>query len=178
MDEQIINLEITKIYSKMKQFITNENYPIIIDNPNVQLSIKQGSVWGIQPKTAKKIINYNFSPIQSSTKIQYLSTFSSEWKKLTVLGYIFSIFLIILSFWISLDLQNYILTGNGGFWSWIVTSNIAYSNLIQSFSDLARLLAIFLILVIFIETFIVLYSKIKINEMAKEILNKSQNPNF
>lgn len=172
MDEQIRNLEITETYSKMKRFFIDEDYPIIVDNPNVQLSIKQGSVWGIQPSTAKKIINYTFSPLQSGTKIQFFSTFSPEWKKLTIIGYIFSFLLVILSLWISLDLQNYILTENASFWSWIVTSNNANSNLAQSFSDLTRLLAIFLIFVLIIETYIVLYSKIKINEIAKEILNK------
>ena len=172
MEEQIKKLEITKIYSRMKNFFIDEDYPIIIDNPNVQLSIKQGSVWGIQPRTAKKIINYTFFPLQSGTKIQYFSKFASEWKKLTIIGYIFSIFLVVVSFWISLDLQNYLLTENASFWSWMITSNIANSNLAQSISDLTRLLAIFLILVLIIETFIVFYSKIKINETAKEIINK------
>ena len=172
MTEITSNLEITEIYSKIKQFFIDEDYPIVVDNPNVQISIKQGSVWGIQPRTAKKIINYNFSPLQSGTKIQYFSNFSSDWKKLTIIGYIFSFLLIILSIWISSDLQNYILTGSADFWSWIVTSNITNSNLAQSFADLTKLLAIFLILVLFIETFIVFYSNIKINEIAKEILNK------
>ena len=156
----------------MKQFFIDKDYPIILDNPNVQISIKQGSIWGIQPRTAKKIINNAFRPLQSGTTIQYFSKFSADWKKLTIIGYILSFLLVILSLWISSDLQNYILTGNAGFWSWIVTSNIINSNLVQSLADLTRLLALFLILVLFIETFIVLYSKIKINEIAKEILNK------
>ncbi len=173
MSERIVNLKTNEIYSKMKQFFLDRNYQIIVDNPPTNLSIKQGSIWGILPRTAKKIINYSFSSLQSETQIRFSSSFASEWKNLTILGYVFSFFLVGLSFWISMDLENLIFTGNAGFWSWIATSaNNASLSSAQSFSDLARILALFLILVLIVETFFVFYSRFKINDVANEILNQ------
>jgi hypothetical protein len=121
----------------MKQFFMDRNYSIIVDNPSVCLSIKQGSIWGILPRTAKKIINYSFSSTRSGTHIQFSSAFAPDWKNLTIIGYVFSFFLVGLSFWINVDLENYILTANTGFWSWIVTSaNATDFSSAQSFSDL------------------------------------------
>jgi hypothetical protein len=173
VSERIVNLKTNEIYSKMKQFFLDKNYQIIVDNPLTNLSIKQGSIWGILPRTAKKIINYSFSSTQSRTRIRFFSSFAPEWKNLTILGYIFSVFLVGLSFWISTDLENLIFTGNAGFWSWIATSanNVSLSSA-QSFSDLARMLALFLILVLIVETFFVFYSRFKINDVANEILNQ------
>ena len=144
---------------------------IIVDTPPVFLSIKQGSIWGISPRTAKKIINYSFTSKQSRTQIRYSSEFAPDWKKLTIVGYIFSFLLIGLSLWISIGLQNYILTGNPGFWAWIAKSNSTSLSLAQSLSNLTRILALLLIAVLAVETFIVLYSYYKINDSAEEILN-------
>jgi len=173
VSERIVNSKTNDIYFKMRQFFLDRNYQIIADNPPSNLSIKQGSIWGILPRTAKKIINYSFSSFQSETQIRFSSSFAPEWKTLTILGYVFSFFLVGLSFWISTDLEHYILTGNSGFWSWIATSaNTSGFSSAQSFSDLARILALFLILVLIVETFLVLYSRFKINDVANEILNQ------
>jgi hypothetical protein len=173
VSERIVNLKPNEIYSKMKQFILDRNYQIIVDNPPANLSIKQGSIWGILPRTAKKIINYSFSSTQSETQIRFSSSFAPEWKNLTIMGYVFSFFLVGLSFWINADLEHYILTGNSGFWSWIATSvNASGFSSAQSFSDLARILVLFLILVLIVETFLVFYSRFKINDVANEILNE------
>ncbi len=173
LPERLVNLKINEIYSEMKQFLMDRNYPIIVDEPSVYLSIKQGSIWGILPRTAKKIINYTFSSTKSGTRIHFSSSFAPEWKQLTIIGYIFSILLIGLSFWISTDLNHYLLTGNTGFWSWIATSvNSTGFNSAQSFSDLARILTLFLILILLVETFLVIYSHSKINGVAEEILNQ------
>jgi hypothetical protein len=173
LPERLVNLQIKEIYSKVKQFLMERDYPIILDEPYTCLSIKQGSIWGILPRTAKKKINYSFSSIQSKTSIHFSSSFASEWKKLTVIGYVFSFFLVGLTLWINMDLENYILTGNADFWSWIVTSaNSADFSSAQSFSDVTRILALFLILVVLVETVLVIYSQFKINDIAEEILNQ------
>lgn len=73
----------------MKQFFLNRDYTILVDTPPVFHSIKQGSIWGISPRTAKKIINYSFISTKSRTQIKYSSEFAPEWKKLTIIGAIF-----------------------------------------------------------------------------------------
>ena len=50
LPERLVNLKINEIYSEMKQFLMDRNYPIIVDEPSVYLSIKQGSIWGILPR--------------------------------------------------------------------------------------------------------------------------------
>ncbi|MCW3997249.1 MAG: hypothetical protein NWF10_01600 [Candidatus Bathyarchaeota archaeon] len=173
MPERLVNLQIKEIYSKVKQILVERDYLIIVDEPYTCLSIKQGSIWGIMPRTAKKIINYSFRSMQSGTRIHFYSSFAPEWKYLTVIGYVLSFFLVGLSLWINMDLENYILSGNASFWSWIVTSaNSTGFSSAQSFSDLARMLALFLILVVLVETLLVIYSHFKINDIAEEILNQ------
>lgn len=173
MSERIIKLETNEIYSKMKQFFLDRDYQILVDTPPDNLSIKQGSIWGILPRTAKKIINYRFYSKQSETEIRFSSSFAPEWKNLTIIGYIVSFFLVGLSFWISVDLEHYLITGTEGFWSWIATSiNTSGFSSAQSFSELARILALFLILVLIVETFLVFYSRYKLNDVANEILNE------
>ena len=136
----------------------DKDYTIIVDTPPVFLSIKQGSIWGISPRTAKKIIKYSFTSKKSRTKINYSSEFSPDWKKLTIVGYIFSFLLIGLLFWINTNIQKYLLTGNPGFWAWITKSNLTNLSLAQSLLDFTRILALFLLVAVFVETIIVFYS--------------------
>jgi hypothetical protein len=173
LPEHLINLSAKEIYFKIKQFLKTNSYKIIIDEPSSYLSIAQGSIWGILPNTAKKTIRFHFDSIKTGTRIYFSSSFAPEWKKLTIVGYVFSFFLTILSLWINIDLDNYIISGNPSFWSWIATSaNTTDINSVQSFSNIAKTLAFFLILILLVESILVIYSRFRINDVAEEILNQ------
>jgi hypothetical protein len=173
MSELNVNFDVKKTYFKIKKLLLTKEFPIITDQPPSYLSFKQGSIWGLLPRTAKKRIDYHLISIKSGTQIKFSSSFVPEWKKLTIIGYVFSFLLILLGLWINIDLENYIITGNPSYWSWIATSmNTIDLNLIQSFSNLVGILSLFLIFILIVETILVGYSQYKINDSAKEILNQ------
>ena len=173
LTEHIVNLKIKEAFVKLKKLILLKGYSIIKEDSPSNLTFEQGSIWGISPRTAKKIVTFDLQKLTSDTSITFSSKLAPKWKNLTVGGYAASIFLVFLSLWITLDLENSIITENPSFWSWVA----AYANTInftalQSFSNLAKLLFFFLIIVLLIESVIVIYSYLKINIIAKEILNQ------
>lgn len=133
--------------------------------------IRQGSLWGMSPKTAKKIIDMTLAPADSGTAVTSSSRLSSDWKNLTIIGCALAAVLVGLCSWITLDLNSFVVTGKPTFWSWIVTANgsVRFS-VAEAFGNLARSLAIFLSVVIALEIAIVLYVHAGIERFSQETL--------
>ena len=173
MNERIVNLKINEVFGKLKKLIILKGYSILNEESPSILTIKQGSIWGISPRTAKKIIKFNLQPLKSETKIFFSSKLAPKWKNLTLVGYVLSSFLILLSLWINIDLEISLLHRTPSFWSWIATySNTINFSILQSFSFLAKLLFFFLIVILFFESIIVIYSYLNLNLIAEETLNQ------
>ncbi len=173
MNERIVNLKINEVFGKLKQLIILKGYSILNEESPSILTIKQGSIWGMTPRTAKKIVTFNLQPLKSETSIKFSSKFASKWKNLTIAGYVLSSFLILLSLWITLDLELSLLNRAPSFWSWIATyANTINFSALQSFSFLSKILIFFLIAILLIESIIVIYSYLKINLIAEETLNQ------
>lgn len=168
-----VNLKTKEAFVKLKQLILLNGYLIIKEESPSNLTFEQGSIWGISPRTAKKTVTFNLQELKSDTHITFSSKLAPKWKNLTVGGYAASIFLVFLSLWITLDLENSIITENPSFWSWVATyANTINFIALQSFSNLAKLLFFFIIIVLLVESVIVIYSYLKINIIAKETLNQ------
>jgi hypothetical protein len=173
MNERIVNLKIKEAFEKLKQLIILKSYSILNEESPSILTIKQGSIWGISPRTAKKIVTFNLQPVKSGTSIKYSSKFAPKWKNLTIAGDLLSSFLILLSLWITIDLELSLLNRAPSFWSWIATyANIITFSALQSFSFLAKLLFFFLIVILLVESVIVIYSYLNVNLIAEETLNQ------
>jgi len=173
MNERIVNLKINEVFGKLKQLIILKGYSILNEESPSILTIKQGSIWGMTPRTAKKIVTFNLQPLKSGTSIKYSSKLAPKWKNLTIAGYLLSSFLILLSLWITIDLDLSLLNRAPSFWSWIATyANTINFSALQSFSFLAKLLFFFLIVILLIESVIVIYSYLNVNLIAEETLNQ------
>jgi len=173
--ERTVSLEIEKAYADLKAVLLEKNCTIIAEEAPVLISVKQGSLWGISPLTAKKVVNYRLAVTDSGTRITCSSSLASDWKNLTVIGCAFAVVVASLCFWISMDLDALVTTQQQSYWSWIATVDgyIDFQTA-QMFAGLTRMLAVFLAIILAAEVLIVVYVQSKINTFAEETLNALQ----
>ena len=173
MDERIVNLKIKEVFVKLKQLIILKGYSILNEESPSILVITQGSIWGISPRTAKKIVTFNLQPLKSGTIIKFSSKLAPKWKNLTIGGYVLSSLLLLLSLWMTIDLEFSLLNRTPSFWSWIATyANTINFSALQSFSFLAKTLFFFLIVTLLVESVIVIYTYLNLNLIVEETLNQ------
>ena len=172
MFERIVSSEINQTYAKFRQLLLGKNCRVISEEVPNCIVVKQGSVWGISPKTAKKVITCRFSSLESGTRITISSKLASDWKNLTIIGSVLSVFVAFVCLWIKMDLDALVASRGLGFWSWIAMVD-GYVNVqvAQAFAGLAMVLAVFLIVVLALEVVIVFYVKHKMDEFAEETLS-------
>lgn len=169
--EKVVGLEIEQAYTELKALLLKEGGKIVAEESPVHISVKQGSLWGIFPRSAKKVVRCRLFPQGSGTRIACSSSLASDWKNLAIIGSVLSAILALLCWWISVDLAAYTITQKPSYWSWIATVN-GYSNfqVAQAFVDLTRMFAVFLAFIIVLEVAIAVYAHFRINEFAEEIL--------
>ena len=172
MPQRTINLEIDKAYADLKACFEAQKCKVLSEDKPNQIVVRQGSLWGASPITAKKTVIANLEPVGSTTKIACASTLGRDWKKLTVVGCIFAAVLVGVCVWIAFDLTSYMATLKPSFWSWLITiDNTADLHAGTSFVNLTEYLAVFLSLIIALEAVIYIYVQRKIDTFAEGILN-------
>jgi cbb3-type cytochrome oxidase subunit 3 len=166
-----VDLEIRKAYENLKAALLQKGCKVIAEEPPTFISVRQGSLWGISPRTAKKVVNCRFSSGDSGTRIVVSSSLSSDWKNLTLIGSALSIIVASLCWWIAADLEGFAESQQPSYWSWII-ENGGYTNLglAQTFVGLTRGLAIFLVVIVFLEVIVYAYVKSRMDEFAEEAL--------
>lgn len=142
------------------------------DTPKHHLLVKQGSLWGMLPETAKKTVDFTFVANDSTTQVTASSRISSDWKNITIIGCALAAVLAGLCLWISVDLTAFLGSGKASFWSWLasVNGNVDVS-VAQTFVNLTKALAIFLSVVIALEIVVVAYAYRGIDRFAQETLD-------
>jgi hypothetical protein len=170
--ERTVGLEIEKAHAELKALLLKRGYRITVEEPPVLISVKQGSLWGISPQTAKKVVNYRLAPVASGTQITGSSSLASDWKNLTIIGTAFAVVVASLCWWIATDLDAFMITQQPSYWSWIATVDgyIDFQTA-QMLTGLTRMLAVFLAIIIAIEAVVAVYAHLRINAFAEEILN-------
>lgn len=173
--ERTFDLEIEKAYSKLEELLLEKDCRIVGKNVPTFILVRQGSLWGISPVTAKKNINCRFDAIESGTRITCCSSLAADWKNLTIIGSSLAIIVTLLCLWISIDMDSLVATQQQSYWSWIATVN-GYTDVqtAQMLADLTRTLAAFLAIILAAEVTIVVYVQFKINAFAEETLNALQ----
>jgi hypothetical protein len=157
--EASIKAEVKLTFDKLKTIIANEKDKIVYEDPPHSLTLVQGSIWGITPRTAKKITTYTLSQEAQETRITSKTHLTSDYVNLALAGCIFSIALLIVCIWIALDLQN-LAANKTIFWSWLaLTSGQVDSNKANVFLWLTWFLSVFLAASLALEAFII--SKIR-----------------
>jgi hypothetical protein len=172
--ERTVSLEIEKAYAELKAHLLEKNCKITAEEAPAFISVKQGSLWGISPATAKKTVTYRFAPVDSGTRITCSSSLASDWKNLTVIGTVLAVIVAALCWWIATDLDAVITTQQSSYWSWLVTVDGGYIDFqtAQMLAGVTRMLAVFLVIIIIVEAVVAVYAYFRINVFAEETLRE------
>ncbi len=172
MLERTVPLEIDKAYADLKKALLAKDSKLISEEVPNQIVVKQGSLWGISPASAKKTVKTNLTKIDSATKVTCTTQLSSDWKNITIIGCVFAAVLVAICLWITFDLNTFMVTHSVSFWSWLITTNGAADFQIgTAFIGLTKALALFLSVIIVVEIAIFVYVKAKIDSFAQDVLN-------
>jgi hypothetical protein len=169
--DRTVSLEIEKAHAELKALLLERGCRIIAEDPPALISVKQGSLWGISPKTAKKVMTYHLASVDSGTRITCSSSLASDWKKLTVIGVVLSVLVASLCWWIAMDLDAFMITQQPSYWSWVATVDgyIDFQSA-ENFISLTMMLAVFLAVIIAIEAVIAVFAHFRIDSFAEENL--------
>lgn len=171
--ELTVNLKIEEAYPKLKAVLVEKGCRVHSEESPKQICFKQGSLWGISPKTAKKTINVNFESVDDGTKISCTSRLASDWKNITLIGCVLAVVLVGLCVWMATDLTTFMTTRLPNFWSWLIAVGENEDLVVgQAFVNLTLGLAFFLSAVILLEAAIVVYVYSKIDAFVKDTLNQ------
>ena len=173
MFERKISQSVEQTYASLEKILVAHKCKINAREPPRYIQVTQGSLIGISPMTAKKVVSFSLSADGSQTKVESCSEIASDWKNLTLYGNVITALVIGVFQWITLDMNNYINSAKPGFWAWIaqifetpsMEAAVLVSNLIQA-------LALFLILVIIFEIIIVIYVYPRKNAFTQHVLEK------
>lgn len=169
--ERTVGLEIEKAYADLKALLLKKGCEVVAEEPPTFISVKQGSLWGISPRTAKKVVKYRLSPVDSGTRITVSSSLASDWKNLTIIGNALAVLFMAFCWWITADLEAFMITQEPSYWSWIATVD-GYIDFQTGhmLAVLTRMLAVFLAIVIALEAVVAVYAHFRINVFAEENL--------
>jgi len=170
--QRTVSLEIDKVYAGLKTNLTESGCKVITETPPKQILIKQGSLWGVSPRSAKKTTEFNLVSVDSGTLVAGYSRLSSDWQNITIVGCVLAAVLVGLCLWITSDLNSFMVTQKPSSWSWIITVNGNVDFQVgQAFVNLTKILAVFLSVVIALEIAIVVHVKGKIDGFTQNMLN-------
>src|SRR5665647_778913 len=94
MFERTVSLEIDEAYQDLKTTLVKKGCKIISEYPPMRIIVKQGSLWGMTPKTAKRNVDFSLKYTYSETKVMTSSRLSADWKNITLIGCAFAAVLI------------------------------------------------------------------------------------
>jgi len=167
-----LNLEIEKAYGDLKASLAQKGCKTVSENPPTQLLVKQGSLWGVSPTSAKKIVNITCIPIDSGTQVTCSSSLSPDWKNITILGCALAAVLIGLCLWMAFGINAFIANGKATFWSWLATVDGTVDlSVARLLVNLTEALAVFLFIIIISEVAVAVYAHGRIDWFAQEILD-------
>ena len=171
--ERNVGLEIEEAYEKLKTLLIGKGCRIVAAESPLFISVQQGSLWGVSPRTAKKLVNYQLASVDSGTRITCSSSLASDWKNLTIIGTALAVIVASVCGWIAMDLDAFLVTASQpSSWSWLVTVG-GYVDFQTGhvLAGLTFMLAVFLAIIIAVEVVIVVYVRFRINSFAEETLN-------
>lgn len=170
--ERTIGLDVEKAYAELKAVLVEKNCRVTMEEAPSHISVRQGSLWGISPVSAKKNVDYRLDAVEGGTRVTFSSGLASDWKNLTIIGCVLSVVVVALCLWIAADLNALVATNQQGYWSWIATVD-GYVDVqtAEMFAGFTWILAVFLAIILAAEVAIVVYVQIKINMFAEETLN-------
>ena len=170
--KQTVNLGIDKAYTDLKATLLEKGCRIISEDQPKQILVKQGSLWGISPKTAKKTIAVDLEAVDSGTQVSCSSRLSSDWKNLTIVGCALAAVLVGLCLWMTFNLATFMVTQKPVFWSWLITVNGSVDfQAGRALVSLTKALTVFLSGIIVLEMVIVFYVHSGMDRFTDDTVN-------
>ena len=164
---------IEQTYIRLKKILLDSKCKIISEKPPKHICVTQGSLRGILPMSAKKVISFNILKEESGTKIETSSRISTDWKNLTLYGSIIAAVLMVIFIWILIDMNSYFETGRPVVWAWLAQMYGSYGSWGAMFIiRLIQSLAIFLAFTIVFEIIIVIYVYPRKDAFSRQVIEK------
>ncbi len=159
-------------FEKLKAVLPPDS-KILAETPPSQLCFRQGSLWGITPRTAKKTVEATLKPQSNDqTTFQFSSKLTSDWVNVTLVGCVLAAVLSAVCVWMAMDLSVFLVNGNPSVWSWIVTDSggrVLFQTG-EAFVNLSWGLAIFLLIIIVTEAVVYVWAKNRVDITAEDVL--------
>ena len=152
MLERSVDLEIEEAYSELKTILLERGCKIVSEEPPKHVSIEHGSLRGVSPKSAKKVVSYHTFPHESGTRIVSCSSVSSDWANLTLWGNIIAGVVAAVFWWIATDIAALAVDGTSGYWTWLAGA-FGYPDVQYTFFmiNLTKALSVVLVVAILLE---------------------------
>ncbi len=162
-------------YADLKSHLQENGCKIVSETAPTELVVKQGSLWGLSPQNAKKHVSCTLSQNGQETKISCTSKLSRDWVNITLIGLVFSVIMVGLCFWISIDLAHFLDTSRATTWSWIASVGTYVDRTLgEYFVAFTRMLAGFLTAIILAEIAILFYARSRVDLFMKEVVKPAK----
>lgn len=166
MTETIVKLSIDESIVNLKRLL-NEKDAHLIKEESDSVTVRHGSIWGVSPVSAKKIVRFELSTHgEDETKIASQSKLSRDYVRFTLFGIILTVAVMLVCLWISFDLSAVVLE-HSNFLGGVVSSSVRAFRLL---SDVILLFALFLAATLVLESVVIININRKIETFARRIL--------
>jgi hypothetical protein len=158
LSEKITSLSIEQAYSRLKAILLKNNCKIVEENPPELITVKQGTLNGILPRSAKKVVRFHLFVETEGTKVVSDTKIADDWKYLTLFGSVFASVLVGVFVWVAMDMEKFLETAQSSYWTWL-SQAFGYPDLYKTLFtiNVFKVAAIFLFGTIIFEFVDVLY---------------------
>ena len=173
MSTRNVSTEVKSTYSELRGILLDKGCKIISEEPPMHIVVSHGSLRGVSPRNAKKVVDYRISPYNSGARICSQSSVSSDWANLTLWGNVAAAVVAAIFWWIASDITNLLVDGKSGYWSWLARA-FGYPNIQYAFFmvDITKALSVVLLVTIILEILDVFIVYRRISTFAEMTLNE------
>lgn len=173
MSTRNVSTEIKSSYSELKGILLDKGCKIISEESPTHIIVSHGSLRGVSPRNAKKVVDYRILPHNSGARIISQSSVSSDWANLTLWGNVAAAVVAMIFWWIASDITNLLVDGKSGYWTWL-TGAFGYPNIQYAFFmvNITKALSVVLLVTIILEILDVFIVYRRINMFAEMTLDE------
>lgn len=173
MSTRNVSTEIKSSYSELKGILLDKGCKIISEESPTHIIVSHGSLRGVSPRNAKKVVDYRILPHNSGARIISQSSVSSDWANLTLWGNVAAAVVAMIFWWIASDITNLLVDGKSGYWTWL-TGAFGYPNIQYAFFmvNITKALSVVLLVTIILEILDVFIVYRRINTFAEMTLDE------
>jgi hypothetical protein len=173
LPERNVSTEVGSTYSELKGVLLGKRCELVSEEPPNHILVRQGSLSGVSPRNAKKLVDYRIYAHNSGSRIVSYSSVSSDWRNLTLWGNIVAGVFAAIFWWIASDIAIFLADGKTGFWTWLAGA-FGYPNVQYAFFmvNVTKVLSVVLVVTILLEIVDVFIVYRKINTFAEETFDE------